>query len=302
MKTHTIVGAGQVGTRLAELLVNQGQTVRQVSRAGRHVEGAEGRTVDASDLQALLGATADSDVVYNCVNPAYHRWPQDWPPIAANLLVAARGRILVTLSNLYGYGPVNVPMTEQLPMVAHTRKGAVRAAMWQQALAAHEAGELQAVEVRGSDYIGEAGAQVIFGERVVPRIKAGKPVTVLGRDDVPHTWTYTQDVAELLATVAQDERSFGHAWHVPSNDPRTQAQVVGDIAELLEVPVPKIRTAGKAMVRTIGLFNPAMRELAEMLYEFDQPFVMDSTAAQQTFGLKPTPWDVVIEQTARRAG
>lgn len=302
MGTHCIVGAGQVGNRLAEILVAQGHTVRQLSRRGNHVAHAQGISVNASDKDALLAATAGSDVIYNCLNPAYHRWPQDWPPMAGNLLAAAEGRVLVTLSNLYGYGHVTAPMTEETPLAATTRKGRVRAAMWMLALTAHQDGRLQTVEVRASDYIGEAGEQVIFGERVVPRIKDGKPVTVLGRSDLEHTWTYTDDVAAFLALVATDDQAYGRAWHVPSNDPRTQAQVVADIAAVLEVPVPKIRTAGAGMLRTAGLFNASMRELVEMLYEFDRPFVMDSSAAQDTFGMKPTAWDIVIEQTVRRNG
>ena len=155
------------------------------------------------------------------------------------------------------------------------------------------------MEVRGSDYIGEAGQQVVFGSRVVDNLRAGKPLSLLGRTDMPHTWTYTGDVAATLAMVATDDRAYGHAWHVPSNDPRTQAQVVADLADVLEVPVPRIRTAGPVILRAMGVVNPAMGELVEMLYEFQHPFVMDSTPAQTMFGLKPTAWETVIEQNVR---
>lgn len=299
MTTHSIVGAGQVGTRLADLLVADGHEVRQISRRGQHVPGATGMAVDASDLASLTTATEGSEVIYNCVNPAYHRWPQDWPPIAENLLRAAHGKVLVTLSNLYGYGPVTGTITADLPLTATTRKGQVRAQMWERALQAHARGDLRAVEVRGSDYIGEAGQQVTFGSRVVDNLRVGKAVTLLGRTDMPHTWTYTGDVAATLAMVATDDRAYGHAWHVPSNEPRTQAQVVADLADVLEVPLPKIRTAGPAILRAMGVVNPTMRELVEMLYEFNEPFVMDSTPAQTVFGLKPTAWETVIEQNVR---
>jgi nucleoside-diphosphate-sugar epimerase len=284
MTHYSIVGAGQVGRRLATLLIDSGATVELISRSGASVAGARGVSADASDAQALLSATAEADVIYNCVNPAYHRWQTDWPPIAGNLLAAARGKTLVTLSNLYGYGPVDAPMTESTPLAATTRKGAVRAQMWRDALAAHDAGDLRAVEVRGSDYIGEAGDQVTFGARVIPRMAAGKSVQLLGRTDEPHTWTYTGDVAALLAAVA----------------PRTQAQVLADLAKEMGVDVPRVRTIGAVQLRMAGLFSPTIRELSEMLYEFDRPFVMDSSAAEQTFGLAPTPWEVVVEQTVAR--
>lgn len=296
MSKHTIVGAGQVGTRLAELLRDRGETVRLVSRTGNGPEGVTAISADATDLDSLRSATAGSDVIYNCLNPRYHRWPVDWPPMADNLLACTGEGLLVTLSNLYGYGPVAGPMTEKAPMVGHTVKGGVRARMWEQALAA----PVRTVEVRASDYIGEGGAQVVFGDRVVPRIRAGKTVRVIGDPDQPHTWTYTGDVAMTLAAVAAEEAAWGRAWHVPSNAPRSQREVVGDLAAALGLGAPAVKTIPRPILRLAGAFNPELREVLEMLYEFDGPFVMDSTAAQTQFGLKPTPWDEVIEETLLR--
>jgi nucleoside-diphosphate-sugar epimerase len=297
---HAIVGAGQVGRRLARALVSTGAPVALISRTGNTVEGARGIAADASCEEALLEATRHAEVIYNCVNPRYHRWVHDWPPISDNLLAVARGKTLVTLSNLYGYGPVSGPMTESTPMTAHTSKGRVRTQMWEKALAAHEAGELRAVEVRGSDYIGEPGEQVVFGSRVVPRLAAGKSVQLIGRTDQPHTWTYTGDVAKTLAWAGSDHRAAGRAWHVPSNPARTQGQVVADLAAAMGVAVPRIRTAGHLQLRIAGLFSPTIGELVEMLYEFDRPFVMDSTATQDISGVAPTPWQTVIEETVQR--
>ncbi|MCU0278897.1 MAG: NAD-dependent epimerase/dehydratase family protein [Candidatus Nanopelagicales bacterium] len=302
MEIHTVLGAGQVGTRLASLLAQQGQEVRLVSRRGVAPEGIKAISTDAADLDALQSAASGSDVIYNCINPAYHRWVQDWPPMSANIITTAQTQqaVLVTLSNLYGYGPVDAPMTEQTPLTAHTRKGAVRAQMWREALAAHEAGRIRAVEVRASDFVGDAGDQTNFGDRVIPKMRAGKAVSMMGKLDQPHTWTYTGDAATLLATVASRPDAWGKAWHVPSNAPRTQEQVVTDLAAELGVPVPKMRTLGAGMLRTAGVFNPTIRELVEMLYEFDRPFIMDSSAAQETFGLAPTQWDEVIAEIVRR--
>lgn len=302
MATHTIFGAGQVGTRLATLLVDHGEEVRLVSRSGNTVEGARGISADASVRDAVITAAGSSDVLYNCINPPYHRWTTDWPPMADNLIAAAQtsGATLVTLSNVYGYGPVDGPMTEDTPLTEHTRKGAVRTRMWQQALAAHEADRIRAAEVRASDYIGEAGDQTNFGARVIPRMRAGKSIMLMGRTDQPHTWTYTGDAARLLAAVGAEASAWGSVWHVPSNAPRTQAEVIADLAAGMGVPMPKIRTAGAGMLRTVGLFNPPARELVEMLYEFDLPFVLDSSRAQEAFGLAPTPWDEIIAETLRR--
>jgi len=153
-------------------------------------------------------------VIYNCVNPPYHRWPADWPPIAASLLAASErsGAVLVTLSNLYGYGPGPYdeahPMTEATPLAATGRKGRVRARVWQDALAAHQAGRVRMAEVRGSDFIGP-GAASALGERIVGRVRRGKGVSVLGRADRPHTWSFTDDVARMLVIAGTDPRAWG---------------------------------------------------------------------------------------------
>ena len=303
-RTPVIVGAGQVGTRLAGLLADQGHAARLVSRTGNSIPGVEGVSADASDHAALLDATSGATVIYNCINPPYHRWERDWPAMNANLIAAAEqsGAVLVTLSNLYGYGAVDGPMTEGTALSAHTRKGRVRARMWEEALAAHREGRIRTTEVRASDYIGEASDQTNFGVRIFPRMMAGKSIMLMGKVDQPHTWTYTGDAATLLARVGQDEQAWGRAWHVPSCEPRTQEEVIADLAQGLGVEMPKIRTAGAGMLRVVGLFNKPAGELVEMLYEFDRPFVMDSSLTQRTFGLEPTPWGEIIAQTLRANG
>jgi nucleoside-diphosphate-sugar epimerase len=258
---------------------------------------------DAADADRLTALADGAAAVYNCVNPAYHRWPTDWPPIAAALLRAAErsGAVLATASNLYGYGPVDGTLTETLPLPAAGRKGRVRAQMFRDALAAHDAGRVRITEVRGSDYVGP-GAESHLGQRVVPRLLAGRKASVIGSADQPHTWTYTRDMARMLVVAAGDERAWGRAWHAPSNPPRTQREAVGDLARVAGVPPVGVSVAPAAALRLLGLVNPTVRELEETLYQFQRPFVMDSTAAQQTFGLAPTPWPEVLEATLRSYG
>src|SRR5215218_1429433 len=140
---HVIVGAGPVGSRTALLLAQRGEKVRVISRSGRgpSAEGIELVAADASDPARLTELSKDAVAIYNCANPAYHTWLTDWPPIAASLLQAAQANeaLLVTFSNLYGYGPVDGPITASTPMTAQHPKLRVRRQMWEDALAAHEA-------------------------------------------------------------------------------------------------------------------------------------------------------------------
>lgn len=300
MSKHVVVGAGPIGTATALLLAERGEEVVIVTRSGSGpTHPAITRTrADASSSAGMAEIAIGAVAVYNCVNPAYHRWPIDWPPIAQALLNAAErsDAVLATVSNLYGYGPSgSLPgsMTEDLPLAAQGPKGLTRAQMWRDVLAAHNAGRVRATEVRGSDYVG-AGAQSHLGDRVVPRLLAGRGVTVMKSADTLHTWTATDDVARLLVTVAGNERAWGRPWHVPSNPPRTQREAIGDLCRAAGVPQVKVKEYPSMLIRAMGLFSPVMRGLPEVAYQFESPFVLDSTAAQQTFGLTPTPWDDML--------
>ena len=133
-----------------------------------------------------------------------------------------------------------------------------------------------------------------MGNRVVPNLILGKPLQLLGALDQPHTWTDPDDVARLMMKLAEDDRSWGKPWHVPSNPPKTQREVVADIAQALEVSDYKLSAVGKALESILGLFNPLIRELNKGAYQFDRPFVMSSQAASETFGLKAKSWNQVI--------
>jgi nucleoside-diphosphate-sugar epimerase len=300
VSTQLVIGAGPVGSEVARLLAGDGHDVVVVTRhgSGPNLAGVRLVACDASNVDALLAAAPEVTAIYNCANPAYHRWAQDWPPLATAMLSYAErtGAVLAICSNLYGYGPVDGPMSEALPLAATGTKGRVRAQMWLDAKAAHDAGRIRATEVRGSDYICASDSSLIGSSRVVPRILAGKPVSLIGSVDQPHTWTAPADAARLLVTVAADERGWGRAWHVPSNAPRTQRQVVEDLAETAGVPHVPVKSLPGGMVKLLGLFSPAIRELAETSYQRDRPFVVDDSAARVTFDLEPTPWAHILSE------
>ena len=300
MSTHLVIGAGPVGSEVARLLAGDGHDVVVVTRhgSGPNLAGVRLVAADAASVDALLAAAPEAAAIYNCANPAYHRWAQDWPPLADAMLSYAErtGAVLAICSNLYGYGPVDGPMSEALPLAATATKGRVRSQMWLDAKAAHDAGRIRATEVRGSDYICANDNSLIASSRVVPRILKGKSVSLIESVDQPHTWTAPADAARLLVTVAAEERGWGRAWHVPSNAPRTQRQVVDDLADTAGVPHVPVKSLPGAMVTLLGLFSPAIKELAETSYQRDRPFVVDDSAARVTFGMAPTPWEEILSQ------
>ncbi|MFI6709306.1 NAD-dependent epimerase/dehydratase family protein [Nonomuraea sp. NPDC050478] len=292
MGKHVVVGSGQVGTHLARELLDRGHEVTVVTRSGSGPEGAVKVAADVADRRRLIEITKGADVLYNCVNPSYHRWLTDWPPMAASFLAAAEasGAVLTILGNLYPYGPVTGPMTEDLPLASANPKFRVRARMWEDALAAHRAGRIRVTEVRGSDYFGPGATdQSYLGTRFLPALKAGRTVQVVWPLDVPHSWTYLPDVARALIVAGGDERAWGRPWHVPTAEPMTFRQVGEEMARLLGRPAPRMVQLPWPLVRAAGLFQPMIGELRHVRYQFVAPYVLDSSAFQRTFGVAPTP-------------
>ena len=296
MSKHVVIGAGPVGSAVAELLLSQGEQVVVVTRSGSGIDGVEKVAADASDAQRLIEITAGAEVVYNCVNPPYDRWVTEWPPIAAAILAAAEANhaVLATCGNLYVYGEVDAPMTESTPLNATGAKGKVRIGMWQDALAAHEAGRVRAFEVRGGDYL---GGNSLLGLLVTPNLRKGRTAFVPADLDAPHTWTNVRDVAALLVAGGRDSRAWGKAWHVPSAPACSMRELTAIAAAQLSTPAApvkaKVRSLPYAAVWLGGVVNPLMKELRETQHQFRKPFVLDSSAAEDTFGLTPSP----IEQS-----
>lgn len=300
MGKHVVVGSGQVGTHLARKLLSRGHEVVVVTRSGRGPDGAVKVAADVADKARLTELTEGADVLYNCVNPRYDRWPVDWPPMAASFLAAAEatGAVYVLLGNLYPYGPVTGPMTEDLPLASANPKFRVRTKMWDDALAAHEAGRIRATEVRASDFFGPGATdQSNLGDRFLKPLRAGRTIPLVWPADVPHTWSYLPDVAEALITAGADERAWGRPWHVPSEEPLSFRQLGERMAALLGRPAPRMFQIPWPVVRAAGPFSYMIGELAHVRYQFTKPFVMDSSAFQRTFGVAPTPIDEALKAT-----
>ncbi len=305
MGTEIVVGAGAVGTATALELVGQGREVVMVTRSGSGPVGAGISRVaaDAADGEAMARIATGAEAIYNCANPPYHRWPTEWPPIAASLLSAAvaSGAVLVTMSNLYGYGPVDHPMVEEDPLAAPGVKGRVRATMWSDALEAHRSGRARVTEARASDFFGPHVVGTSHFGRNMAKLLAGRRISVLGDPDAPHSWTYVPDAGRTLALLAHDDRAWGRAWHVPSAPAVSQRELATEFCDLAGLPAPRVSGVPSLALVAAGLFSSQLRELRETLYQFDRPFVLDSSAVKRQFGLEATPRDAALRTTLEAA-
>jgi nucleoside-diphosphate-sugar epimerase len=297
---HVVFGSGVLGKNAARELVRAGKRVRVINRSGRAPdlpEQVEVVKADAYDVAQARALTQGATSIYQCAQPAYHEWEEKFPPLQASILSAAinNGAKLVVADNLYMYGDTDGrPMTETSPYRAQTRKGRVRAAMATAIQDAHTQGKVRATIVRASDFFGpEDGAlsPVVFGAAV-----SGKPANLMGRVDQPHTFSYAPDFGRTLALLGTRDEALGEIWHVPSNAPMTQAAFISMVAEIVGAPL-KTRVAGSMMLNLLGLFNPLLREMPEMLYEWQKPFVMDDRKIRKAFGVAPTPMRQAVHET-----
>jgi len=299
---YVIVGAGPVGSAIARQLAARGDQVRLITRSGSGPEhpGIQRLRADATDPEALARHTSGASVLYHCAQPAYHRWVAEFPPLGAAILRAAEmtGAVLVSAGNLYGYGLVTGSITEDLPVQPNSRKGRVRAGLWAAQLAAHTAGKVRTAEVRGSDYLG-AGAQTIFTIMVLPAVLSGRRAYAPADLDAPHSWTATDDMARTMIAVGASESAWGRAWHAPTPPPVCFRALAARAADLAGTAPARIGRMPTALLRLAGLASAGARQIPEVLYQFDRPFILDSTAAQRAFNLTPVSTDEALGETIR---
>ena len=300
-RLHVIFGTGPLGRSVMNALITRGERVRMVNRSGR-MSGASGVEVAAADLHSTddaVRAAAGATHIYQCANPPYHQWPELFPALQRAVIHAAvtvKARF-ISAENLYMYGDTHgAPITESLPYTAHTKKGKVRAAMATELNELHRTGVLQSVAGRGSDFFGPHVLQSMMAERQFGTAVKGKAVSLLGDVDAPHSLTYIKDFGDALATLALTESAYGRAWHVPNAPAVTQREFVRLLFRTLGTP-EKFSVMGKTMLRIGGLFIPPAREVMEMMYEFEQPFIVDSSDFEKTFGVTATPLEESIRRT-----
>lgn len=306
-RRHVVIGAGAVGSGVALHLAAAGHDVCIVTRSGSGPDHAriERIAADASDARRIIEVATGAHAIFNCANPGYSEWATAWPPIQNAQIAAAEatGARLVIMSNLYSYAAGSSPMSANDPLDPPTKKGAVRTAMWEQALDAHRAGRIRTTEVRASDFFGPGiGQTAHLGDRFVPRLLAGKSVSIVGAPDQPHSWTYIDDACRTAAALGNDDRSLGRAWNVPTVAPMTATAMADSICDAAGLKRQKVKRIPRPALRLAGLFVSDIGEMREMLYQFDEPFVIDADETTATFDIHPTTLDEQVAATLQSYG
>ena len=298
---HVVLGAsGGLGRALVVELVRSGRRTRAVSRhAVDGLESAEHVAVDLTTTEGARRACQGASVVFHAAQPPYHRWTEEFPALTQNIIdaTAEAGAKLVMVDNLYMYGPNAGPLVESLPRAATGRKGRVRVEMERQLLRAHETGSLRVTIGRLSDYYGSHGPNSTLAALVLEPAVRSKAMRWPGSTSAAHTLHYLPDAARGLVALADDGRADGEVWHLPAAPPITGDEFMSIVNRCVSSPV-KTGVIGTSMMRIGGLFSKAAKETVECMYQWNAPFVIDSTKFESAFGELPvTPHAEAIAAT-----
>lgn len=302
---QTILGSGgAIGTPLAKELLAYTSEIRLVGRNPQKVNpGDELFPADLASQADVDRAVEGSSVVYLTVGLKYSLrvWEAEWPVVMQNVISACRKHSakLVFFDNIYLYDKDHLsPMTEETPVNPPSRKGRVRAGLVKMIMDEVAAGTLTALIARAADFYGPSIRNSVLLETVFNNLAAGKKANWLGSVTFKHSYTFTPDAAKGTALLGNTPDAYNQAWHLPTApDPFTGRQWIEAIAAAMGVK-PRYQAAPKPVVRVLGLFMPIMREMVEMLYQYDRDYVFDSGKFEKRFRLTPTPYFEGIKQVA----
>lgn len=290
---HVVVGAGGVTGRLVvSHLLAAGRRVRALTRDGRAVgsAGAELGAANASNPVALTAATAGAVTIYHCAMPPIGRWLSDFPPLTDSIIEAASatGARVIYADDTWMYGRVSGPMTPDLPYRPVGRLGVLRAWLAERFSHAAAAGRIRLSIVRAGELYGPQVRSMIAGT-VFGNVRRGRTARWFGDPDLPITPTYVDDFARTVAAVGQRDSGTNRVWHVPHPGPTTGRNLVA-LAAGQAGGRARVITTSRWQLQALGTVLPLARDGAELIYQFEQPFIVDGSATTEAFGLTATPY------------
>jgi nucleoside-diphosphate-sugar epimerase len=298
---QVVLGAtGGVGQAIVQALAGQGTPVRAVNRSGRaHVPAPiEVMAADLTNRESTLAVCQGASVVYHCAGLPYQQWATYMPVWLDNVIsaVSATGATLVYIDNPYMYAPTSQPLTEDSLQAPISRKGKLRKQLAETILTAHAQGQIRATIGRTPDFYGPGVRTSTVGEQFFTAVVEGRRVPWLGKLDVPHAFSFVEDVAHGLITLGTHEQALGQVWHLPTAQALTGRQYIAMVCEAAGVRARPLALSG-LMVRVLGLSSPAMYEVVELLYEFNEPYLFDGSKYTRAFGGSPTSHQEAMRRT-----
>lgn len=301
---QTILGAGgAIGVPLAKALKQYTREIRLVSRNPQKVNATD--ELFPADLLSpgeVERSIKGSSIVYVTLGLPYRYriWKKEWPKFMANVIEACieNNCKLVFFDNVYMYDRDSLQeMKEDAPVNPSSKKGKIRAELAGMIMDKVKEGKLTALIARSADFYGPSiEASSLLTETVIKPLSRGKKANWIGSVDFKHSFTYTPDAGRATALLGNTEDAYNQVWHLPTAPrPMTGREWINAIAEELGTK-PRYQEVSKTILRFIGIFVPFMRELPEMMYQYDRDYIFNSEKFEKRFSFKPTPYEEGIKE------
>lgn len=295
---QTILGSGGIiATELAKSLKAYTTDIKLVSRNPKKVNSTDLiQPLDLTNPNDIDKAIEGSSIVYVTIGFPYNlkEWQAKWPPFMEQVILSCKkyNSKLVFFDNIYMYDQNHLDgMNEETPINPPSKKGKVRAQLVNMIMDEVKAGNLAALIARCADYYGpNIERNGMVREMIFKNFDAGKKANWLSSDKFKHSVTYTPDAGKATAMLGNTPDAFNQVWHLPTAaNPLTGKEWIETIANEMDVK-PKYQVATKFIVKVMGLFIPIMREMPEMLYQYDRDYVFDSNKFEKRFNFTPTSY------------
>ncbi len=301
MERILVIGYGPVGAAVVAQGAGRSLRVAQRKRPEGLSAGVDFIACDVLEAAAVRAAAEGVSQIVLSVGFAYDSkvWRTDWPCAMSNVLTAAEavGARMVFVDNLYMYGPQTEPLHESMPLRRYGTKPAVRAAITETWMSAHQTGRVRVAAVRASDFYGPGVTLSHLGAQGLGALAQGRPSMLVVDPDQPHDFAYVPDIARAVWSLLNaPDTDFGEAWHVPQAPVRTTRQVLALGATEAGV-VMKLRRVPMSLLPLLGVFNPFLSEMAEMRFQWDRPYRVDASKFTRRFWSDPTPFEVGVPLT-----
>jgi nucleoside-diphosphate-sugar epimerase len=303
---QTILGAnGTIGSVLTKELVNYTNKIRLVSRNPRKVNESDDLfPADLSNPAFVDQAVEGSDVVYLVIGFDYNLkvWEEKWPTLmraTINACIKHNAR-LVFFDNVYSYDINAIPhMTEESEYNPPSRKGAVRKQISQMLMDEVKAGKLMALIARSADFYGPDNDKSFANEMVYKNFLKGRRANWFIDADKKHSFTYTPDAAKATALLGNTDDAYNTVWHLPTDkNTLTGREFIELFSKEMKVP-NKLVVMPMWMVRLAGIFVPVLKEMREMMYQYDRDYFFDSSKFDKRFNFKTTTYQEGVRMTVK---
>ena len=306
-KKHIILGAGgAIGNTIVNELKSKGEKIKLVSRSGKSANGVETARADLTNKDETKNVIEESSIVYLVVGLPYDYsvWEKQWFNIMQNVVESCKEKNarLIFFDNIYSYGKVDGPMTEETPYNPCSKKGELRAGLNKYLQNKIKDGNIKAIIARAADFYGpyseKSSVPFILG---IQNLAKGKKAQWLADTKPKHSYTYTLDCGKALYLLSTDESAYNQVWHMPTAKPAlTGDEFIKLAADNLNVKPASFALKGW-MIRLSGFFNKQIKELHEMLYQNEFDYIFDSSKFEKKYNFRPTPYEEGIKETIRLA-